>query len=122
MGLCASRTELNVRHFVAGQYVDITGTTIGKGFQGAMKRWGFKGQSRTHGNSKSHRSLGSTGHRKTPSRTWKGQKMHGHMGNVRRTTQGLLIYQVDPYNNLLVVKGSVHGHKGNYVYVKDAIR
>ena len=66
----------------------------GKGFAGAMKRWGFKGQSRTHGNSKSHRSLGSTGHRKTPSRTWKGKKMHGNMGNDRVTVQGLLVFQV----------------------------
>jgi len=95
-----SGAVLNARHFVPGQYVDVTGISIGKGFQGAMKRWGFKGQSATHGNSKSHRSLGSTGHRKTPGRTWKGKKMHGHMGCDQITTMGLMVYGIDVHPTL----------------------
>lgn len=90
-----SGTALNARHFVPGQYVDVTGISIGKGFQGAMKRWGFKGQPATHGTSRTHRSLGSTGHRKTPGRTWKGKKMHGHMGRDRITVMGLMVYGID---------------------------
>ena len=78
-----------------GQYVDVTGISIGKGFQGAMKRWGFKGQPATHGTSRTHRSLGSTGHRKTPGRTWKGKKMHGHMGRDQITVMGLMVYGID---------------------------
>ena len=90
-----SGTVLNARHFVPGQYVDVTGISIGKGFQGAMKRWGFKGQPATHGTSRTHRSLGSTGHRKTPGRTWKGKKMHGHMGCDRVTVMGVSVYGID---------------------------
>ena len=90
-----SGTPLNARHFVPGQYVDVTGISIGKGFQGAMKRWGFKGQPATHGTSRTHRSLGSTGHRKTPGRTWKGKKMHGHMGRDQITVMGLMVYGID---------------------------
>ena len=115
-------TPLNARHFVPGQYVDVTGISIGKGFQGAMKRWGFKGQSATHGNSRSHRSLGSTGHRKTPGRTWKGKKMHGHMGRDQITVMGLMVYGVDVVNNIIALKGSVPGHKESFLYVRDAVR
>jgi len=117
-----SGTSLNARHFVPGQYVDVAGITIGKGFQGAMKRWGFKGQSATHGNSKSHRSLGSTGQRKTPGRTWKGKKMHGHMGCDQVTVMGLMVYGVDVVNNIIAIKGSVPGHENSYIWVRDAVR
>eukprot|EP00292_Cryptomonas_paramecium_P009462 CAMPEP_0113683908 /NCGR_PEP_ID=MMETSP0038_2-20120614/13636_1 /TAXON_ID=2898 /ORGANISM="Cryptomonas paramecium" /LENGTH=245 /DNA_ID=CAMNT_0000603453 /DNA_START=101 /DNA_END=838 /DNA_ORIENTATION=- /assembly_acc=CAM_ASM_000170 len=115
-------SQLDVRHFVPGQYIDITGISIGKGFQGAMKRWGFSGGPATHGASLSHRSLGSTGHRKTPSRTWKNKKMHGHMGCDQVTVMNMLIYYIDPVNQLICVKGSVPGHDNNYVFLRDAVR
>mmetsp|Transcript_44235 Transcript_44235/g.139557 ORF Transcript_44235/g.139557 Transcript_44235/m.139557 type:complete len:243 (-) Transcript_44235:68-796(-) len=120
--LLETGTCLTASHLVAGQYVDITGKSIGKGFQGAMKRWGFGGQGASHGASRSHRSLGSTGHRKSPGRTFKNKKMHGHMGNKQVTVLGLLVYAVDPLNNLIAVRGSVPGSKEGYVFIRDAIR
>ena len=87
-------TRLNARHFVPGQYVDVTGTSIGKGFQGGMKRWGFSGQPASHGVSKTHRSLGSTGQCQDPGKVWPGKKMPGRMGGKRVTTQALLVYKV----------------------------
>ena len=117
-----SGTTLNARHFVPGQYVDVTGVSIGKGFQGAMKRWGFKGQPATHGTSRTHRSLGSTGHRKTPGRTFKGKKMHGHMGVDQVTVMGVLVFGIDVVNNVIALKGSVPGHANNYIYIRDAVR
>jgi len=115
-------TEINAAHFVAGQHVDVTGTTIGKGFQGPMKRHGFKGLPATHGVSLAHRSHGSTGQCQDPGKVFKGKKMAGQMGNDRRTVQNVMVYQVDPSRNLLYVVGQVPGHKGNFVLVKDAIR
>ncbi|SPQ98766.1 Large ribosomal subunit protein uL3c [Plasmodiophora brassicae] len=115
-------TQLNVTHFVAGQLIDIQGITNGKGFAGAMKRWGFKGQRATHGTSISHRSLGSTGNRQDPGRTWKGKKMAGHMGCKKRTQQCVKILRIDPERNLIYVRGSIPGRKGNWVTIRDAVR
>jgi len=112
--------ELRASHFVAGQFVDVAGTTIGKGFQGVMKKWGFKGQPASHGNSKAHRSAGSIGQCQDPGKVFKGKKMAGRMGNERRTVMNCLLYKVDPVRNLLYVRGQVPGHKGNFVYVRDA--
>ena len=109
-------------HFVAGQYVDVTGTTIGKGFQGVMKKWGFAGQPASHGNSLSHRSAGSTGSCQDPGKVFKGKKMAGRMGGKRRTVQNCLVWRVDPIRNLIYVRGQVPGHKGNFVLIKDAVR
>ncbi|CAK9211834.1 unnamed protein product [Sphagnum troendelagicum] len=113
-------TEISVRHFQPGQYVDITGITTGKGFQGGMKRWGFAGMPASHGASLSHRSLGSTGGRQDPGKVFKGKKMAGHMGAVRRTVKNVWIYKIEPERDLLWVRGQVPGHKGNFVYIKDA--
>ncbi|GAQ83901.1 Mitochondrial ribosomal protein L3 precursor [Klebsormidium nitens] len=115
-------TELHARHFVAGQYVDIQGTTIGKGFQGVMKRHGFKGGNASHGASKSHRSQGSTGGRQDPGKVFKNKKMAGQMGNETRTVQSVWIYKVDPARDLIYVRGQVPGHKGNFVFIRDALR
>jgi len=109
-------------HFVAGQYVDIQGVTQGKGFQGGMKRWGFGGLRATHGVSLSHRSLGSTGQRQDPGRVFKNKKMAGHMGARNRTQQNLEIVRTDVERGLLFVKGSVPGHKGSWLTVKDAVK
>lgn len=143
--LCAS-------HFAAGQKVDVSGTTRGKGFAGGMKRHGFAGQGASHGNSVSHRAIGrcarasllfpplfwvcspneraahacspprSTGNRQDPGRVWKGKKMPGHMGARRRTVQSVLVYQVDTARGLLYLKGAVPGHPGGWVEIRDAIR
>lgn len=113
---------LSAAHFVAGQYVDVTGTTIGKGFQGVMKKWGFAGQPASHGNSLSHRSAGSTGSCQDPGKVFKGKKMAGRMGGKRRTVQNCLVWRVDPIRNLIYVRGQVPGHKGNFVLIKDAVR
>ncbi|WP_374378950.1 50S ribosomal protein L3 [Dongia sp.] len=112
--------ELSAEHFVAGQFVDVTGTTIGKGFAGGMKRWNFGGLRATHGVSVSHRSLGSTGQRQDPGRTFKGKKMAGHMGDERVTTQNLKVVGTDPALGIVMVKGNVPGHEGSYVLIKDA--
>ena len=114
--------ELTAEHFVIGQYVDITGTTIGRGFTGAMKRWNFRGLEATHGVSVSHRSHGSTGQRQDPGRTFKGKKMAGHYGVERVTISNLEVVKTDAENGLIYVKGAVPGHKGNYVLVKDAVK
>jgi large subunit ribosomal protein L3 len=115
-------TALTVDHFVIGQYVDVCGTSIGKGFAGAMKRWGFKGLRASHGVSVAHRSHGSTGNRQDPGRVFKGKKMAGHMGNRRVTVQNLEVVGIDPERGLLLVKGAVPGNRGGYVRVSDAIK
>src|SRR5580700_11328284 len=102
--------EITAAHFVAGQYVDVTGTSIGKGFAGGMKRWNFGGLRATHGVSVSHRSLGSTGGRQDPGKTWKNKKMPGHMGVDRITTLNLRVVQTDVERGLILVEGSVPGH------------
>ncbi len=114
--------ELTADHYVAGQLVDIQGVTQGKGFAGAMKRWGFGGLRATHGVSVSHRSHGSTGNRQDPGRVFKNKKMAGHMGARNRTQQNLEIVRTDVERGLLFVKGSVPGHKGGWLLVKDAVK
>jgi large subunit ribosomal protein L3 len=114
--------EITADHYVAGQYVDIQGSTQGKGFQGGMKRWGFGGLRATHGVSLSHRSLGSTGQRQDPGRVFKNKKMAGHMGAKNRTQQNLEIVRTDVERGLLFVKGSVPGHKGGWLLVKDSVK
>ncbi len=109
-------------HFVAGQMVDITGHTQGKGFAGAMKRWGFGGLRATHGVSLSHRSHGSTGNRQDPGRVFKGKKMAGHMGDRQRTQQNLEIVRTDDERGLIFVKGSVPGAKNSWLMVRDAVK
>jgi large subunit ribosomal protein L3 len=115
-------TALTVAHFVIGQYVDVCGTSIGKGFAGAMKRWGFKGLRASHGVSVSHRSHGSTGNRQDPGRVFKGKKMAGHMGDRRVTVQNLEVIGIDNERGLLLVKGAVPGARGGYVRVTDAVK
>jgi large subunit ribosomal protein L3 len=114
--------HISADHFVPGQFVDIAGVTQGKGFAGAMKRWGFGGLRATHGVSVSHRSHGSTGNRQDPGRVFKNKKMAGHMGARNRTQQNLEIVRTDPIRGLLFVKGSVPGHKGSWLTVSDAIK
>ena len=113
---------ISAEHFVAGQMVDIQGVTQGKGFQGAMKRHGFGGLRATHGVSVSHRSHGSTGQRQDPGKVFKNKKMAGHMGARNRTQQNLEIVRTDLERGLLFVKGSVPGHKGGWLMVKDAVK
>ena len=113
---------ISADHFVAGQYVDISGVTQGKGFAGAMKRWGFGGLRATHGVSVSHRSHGSTGNRQDPGRVFKNKKMAGHMGARNRTQQNLEIVRTDAERGLLFVKGSVPGSKGGWLLVRDAVK
>jgi len=114
--------ELSADHFVAGQYVDVSGQTQGKGFAGAMKRWNFGGLRATHGVSVSHRSHGSTGNRQDPGKVFKNKKMAGHMGDRRRTQQNLEIVSTDAERGLLFVKGSVPGSKGAWLIVRDAAK
>ncbi|MFC7536671.1 50S ribosomal protein L3 [Sphingomonas sp. GCM10030256] len=114
--------EISADHFIAGQHVDISGVTQGKGFAGAMKRWGFGGLRATHGVSVSHRSHGSTGNRQDPGRVFKNKKMAGHMGARNRTQQNLEIVRTDAERGLLFVKGSVPGHKGGWLTVQDAVK
>ena len=109
-------------HFVAGQMVDITGHTQGKGFQGGMKRWGFGGMRATHGVSISHRALGSTGQRQDPGKVFKNKKMAGHMGDRQRTQQNLEIVRTDDERGLIFVKGSVPGSKNGWLLVRDAVK
>lgn len=115
-------TSVGAAYFVAGQWVDVCGTSIGKGFQGVMKRWGHSGQPASHGNSLAHRAPGSTGQNQDPGRVWKGKKMPGRLGGVRRTVQSLRVYKVDADRNLIYVIGHVPGHAGNFVRVTDAIK
>ena len=114
--------ELSAAHFVAGQFVDVVGTTIGKGFAGVMKRWNFGGLRATHGVSVSHRSHGSTGHRQDPGKTFAGKKMAGHMGARRRTTLNLKVVSTDADRGLILVRGAVPGSEGGYVLVRDAVK
>jgi large subunit ribosomal protein L3 len=114
--------EIAADHFINGQLVDVTGHTQGKGFQGAMKRWGFGGMRATHGVSISHRAHGSTGNRQDPGRVFKNKKMAGHMGDRQRTQQNLEIVRTDVERGLLFVKGSVPGSKGTWLLVKDAVK
>jgi large subunit ribosomal protein L3 len=114
--------HISAEHFVPGQLVDVAGVTQGKGFAGAMKRWGFGGLRATHGVSVSHRSHGSTGNRQDPGRVFKNKKMAGHMGARNRTQQNLEIVRTDPVRGLIFVKGSVPGHKGSWLTVSDAIK
>lgn len=111
--------ELKVDLFKEGDFVDVTGTSLGKGFQGGMKRWHWKGGPKTHG-STSHRRVGSIGSSTTPGRVWKGHHMPGHMGAVKVTVQNLKVVKVDAENNLLLIKGAVPGHKNSYLIVKKA--
>jgi large subunit ribosomal protein L3 len=114
--------EFTADHFVPGQKVDIQGTTIGKGFAGGMKRWNFGGLRATHGVSLSHRSLGSTGQRQDPGKTFKNKKMGGHLGVETVTTQNLTVFRVDAERGLILIKGAVPGSEGSYVKVSDAIK
>lgn len=115
-------SEIKVDVFEAGQRVDVTGTSIGKGFAGTVKRHNFRMQDATHGNSISHRAPGSIGQCQTPGRVFKGKKMSGHMGNVRRSTQNLEVVRVDTERNLLLVKGAVPGSKGGDVIVRPVVK
>jgi large subunit ribosomal protein L3 len=114
--------SISADHFVAGQLVDVCGVTQGKGFAGAMKRWGFSGLRATHGVSVSHRSHGSTGQRQDPGKVFKNKKMAGHMGARNRTQQNLEVVRTDPVRGLLFIKGSVPGSKGGWLTVEDAIK
>lgn len=114
--------ELTIDFLEVGQKIDVTGTTIGKGFAGVLKRYNFAGKDATHGNSINHRTPGSIGQNQTPGRVFKGKKMSGHMGAVRQTTQNLTVVKVDLDNNLLLVKGAVPGARGGYVMVKAAVK
>lgn len=115
-------SELTVELFNETKMVDVTGTSKGKGFQGAIKRWNFAGQDRSHGNSVSHRALGSTGQNQSPGKVFKGKKMPGQMGNVRVTVQSLEVVRVDAERNLLLVKGAVPGASGGNIIVKPAVK
>lgn len=114
--------ELSVAHFIPGQFVDVTGTSIGKGFAGAMKRYGFSGLRASHGVSVSHRSLGSTGQCQDPGKVFKGKKMAGHMGAKRVTTQNLVVMAADADRGVILIKGAVPGCKGGFVLVRDAVK
>ncbi|WP_112964912.1 50S ribosomal protein L3 [Agrobacterium sp. fls2-241-TYG-188a] len=113
---------LTADHFQAGQLVDVTGTTIGKGFAGSMKRHNFGGGRASHGNSISHRAHGSTGSNQDPGKVWKGKRMAGHMGQTRVTTQNLEVVSTDEGRGLILVKGAVPGSKGSWIIVRDAVK
>ncbi|MEA2907589.1 MAG: large subunit ribosomal protein [Alphaproteobacteria bacterium] len=114
--------EITADHFLVGQFVDVTGTSIGKGFAGGMKRWNFHGLRATHGVSISHRSIGSTGGRQDPGKTFKEKKMPGHMGVERVTTLNLKVVQTDVERGLIMVEGAVPGAKGGWITVRDAVK
>jgi large subunit ribosomal protein L3 len=114
--------QLSPSHFSVGQFVDVSGTTKGKGFAGGMKRWNFAGLEASHGVSVSHRSLGSTGNRQDPGKTFKNKKMPGHLGQERITTLNLTVAAIDEARNLVMVHGAVPGSRGEYVYLRDAIK
>ena len=114
--------EITAEHYAAGQFVDVSGTSIGKGFAGAMKRHNFKGLRASHGVSVSHRSHGSTGQCQGPGKVFKGKKMAGHMGAAKVTTQNLQVVKTDLDRGLIMIKGAVPGHKGGWVTVKDAVK
>lgn len=115
-------SEIRVDVFADGQIVDVTGTSIGKGFAGTIKRHNFRGQDNTHGNSLSHRVPGSIGQNQTPGRVFKGKKMSGHMGNRRVTTQNLQVVRVDAERNLVLIRGAVPGATGGNVIVRPAVK
>ena len=121
-GLLPVGATITADHFIAGQKVDITGHTQGKGFAGAMKRWGFGGMRATHGVSISHRAHGSTGNRQDPGRVFKNKKMAGHMGDRQRTQQNLEVVRTDADRGLIFVKGSVPGSKNGWLLVRDAVK
>ncbi len=121
-GLLPVGSTISAEHFIAGQKVDITGHTVGKGFAGAMKRWGFGGLRATHGVSISHRSHGSTGNRQDPGKVFKNKKMAGHMGDRQRTQQNLEVVRTDADRGLIFVKGSVPGSKNGWLLVRDAVK
>jgi large subunit ribosomal protein L3 len=114
--------ELTADHFVVGQYVDVTGTSVGKGFAGGMKRWNFGGLRASHGVSVSHRSIGSTGGRQDPGRTFKNKKMPGHMGDRTVTTLNLKVVRTDVERGLVMVEGAVPGSKGGFIMLRDAVK
>ena len=114
--------EITADHFVPGQFVDVTGTSIGKGFAGGMKRWNFGGLRASHGVSISHRSIGSTGGRQDPGKTFKNKKMPGHMGVERITTINLKVAQIDVERGLILIEGAVPGAKGGWITVRDAVK
>ena len=114
--------EILVDHFIPGQKVDVAGTSIGKGFAGAMKRHNFAGLRASHGVSVSHRSHGSTGNSQDPGKVWKGKKMAGHMGDARVTTQNLTVVSTDLGKGIILLKGAVPGSKGSYVLISDAVK
>lgn len=114
--------EITVEHFVPGQFVDVTATSMGKGFAGGMKRWNFGGLRATHGVSVSHRSIGSTGNRQDPGKVFKNKKMPGHLGAETTTTQNIVVVKTDLDRGLIMVKGSVPGVKGAWVSVRDAVK
>jgi large subunit ribosomal protein L3 len=114
--------EITAGHYVPGQFVDVAGITIGKGFSGVMKRWNFAGLEASHGVSISHRSHGSTGGRQDPGKTWKEKKMAGHFGVERVTTQNLRVVATDIDRGLIMIKGAVPGSEGGYVMVTDAVK
>jgi large subunit ribosomal protein L3 len=114
--------EITADHFLIGQFVDVTGTSIGKGYAGGMKRWNFAGLRASHGVSVSHRSIGSTGGRQDPGKTFKNKKMPGQMGNTRITTLNLKVMQTDVERGLILVEGAVPGAKGGWITVRDAVK
>src|SRR3982750_3156487 len=114
--------EITADHFVVGQFVDVTGTTIGKGFAGPMKRWNFGGLRASHGVSISHRSHGSTGGRQDPGKTFKNKKMAGHLGVERVTTLNLKVVQTDVERGLIMIEGAVPGGKGGWLTIRDAVK
>jgi large subunit ribosomal protein L3 len=115
-------SEITLDVFEEGQKVDVTGTTIGKGFAGVLKRYNFAGKDATHGNSINHRTPGSIGQNQTPGRVFKGKKMSGHMGDVKQTTQSLTVVRIDLEKNLMMVKGAVPGARGGNILVKPAVK
>lgn len=112
----------SVDHFTKGQHVDATSISIGKGFAGTIKRHNFSGMCASHGVSISHRSQGSTGQCQDPGKVFKGTKMAGHMGSKKVTVQNLVVHSLDVGNNLIFLKGSIPGHTGSYVFLKDAVK
>src|SRR6201991_4506101 len=121
-GMIPVGAEITADHFVVGQFVDVTGTSIGKGFAGGMKRWNFRGLRATHGVSVSHRSIGGTGGRQDPGKTFKNKKMAGHMGDDTVTTLNLKVVRTDVEKGLLLVEGAVPGSKGGWIMVRDAVK
>ena len=121
-GMIPVGSEITADHFVAGQFVDVTGTTLGKGFAGGMKRWNFGGLRASHGVSISHRSIGGTGGRQDPGKTFKNKKMPGHLGTERVTTQNLRVVRTDVERGLILVEGAVPGHAGGWIFVRDAVK